>query len=529
MKSVLPLVGLAMLATPSAFAADRSAVLSRLDRMRTAIQAQQKQIRSQQAEIDQLNRALGRVPKALPAAAPVSPPAVETRLAQQDRRIEDLVAQFAAERDTVRLAKQEQTRAEIPNGRLTVTSADGRFSAALRMTVQYDMGYYMQPAYARGLPLGPDLSSGGNFRRAQLGVQGTLFDDWSYAVRVDFGSGGSNGSESPGRIQQAYLEYDGLAPFAFRIGAHAASTGMDDTHSSADQLLLERSAPADLGRSLASGARYGAELVYLGDRLFGSLALTGDKLQGTGAFDEQQALAARLAYSVVANSTWRWVVSSGGADVFKVADATSAARAARPFTLKNLSELVIDDNAPAFVSFSDADVARAWDWNMESAVARDNVMMQAGYYRSGIDPGGPNPAQRFGGWYVEGSWVMSGERRGWSTTNAAFTNPRPQADFGGGRGWGAWELAGRYSTLDLNDREGRVASPLPPGGARGGEQRIAALGLNWYPNAALKFMLQLQKVQISRIGTDFGTVPAIADADLGQNFSTIALRSQVAF
>src|SRR6185312_9451303 len=158
-------------------------------------------------------------------------------------------------------------------------------------------GYYMQSQRARLLPLGPDLSSGGNFRRAQLGVQGTLFNDWSYAFRADFGSGGSNGSESPGHVQQAYIQYDGLAPFALRIGAHAASTGMDDTHSSADQLLLERSAPADLGRSMASGARYAAELVYLGERLFGSLALTGDKVQGTGAFDEQQALAARLAYS----------------------------------------------------------------------------------------------------------------------------------------------------------------------------------------------------------------------------------------
>jgi hypothetical protein len=36
-------------------------------------------------------------------------------------------------------------------------------------------------------------------------------------------------------------------------------------------------------------------------------------------------------------------------------------------------------------------------------------------------------------------------------------------------------------------------------------------------------------VQISRIGTNSVTVPAIADADLGQSFDTIALRSQVAF
>ena len=31
---------------------------------------------------------------------------------------------------------------------------------------------------------------------------------------------------------------------------------------------------------------------------------------------------------------------------------------------------------------------------------------------------------------------------------------------------------------------------------RGGEQRIATLGLNWYPNQVLKFMLQAQNVQV---------------------------------
>jgi phosphate-selective porin OprO/OprP len=517
-----------MLAAPPAYAADDGAVLRRLERMQKAIETQQKQIRSQQGEIERLNRALGRTKAPEPIAAL---PATEARLEQQDRKIDDLVAKFAAERDRVRLAKQEQPRTEISNGRPTVTSADGRFSAALRMTMQYDTGYYMQSQRAHLLPLGPDLSSGGNFRRAQLGVQGTLFDDWSYAFRADFGSGGSNGSESPGRIQQAYIEYDGLAPFAFRIGAHAASTGMDDTHSSADQLLLERSAPADLGRSMASGARYAAELVYLGKRLFGSLALTGDKVQGTGAFDEQQALAARLAYSVVADGAWRWVLSSGGADIFKVADGAGVSGTARPFALKNLSELVIDDNATAFVSVSDTDVARAWDWNIESAIARDNVMMQAGYYRYGIDQRRQNgiDAHRFGGWYVEGSWVLTGEQRGWSTTNAAFTNPRPQANFGDGQAWGAWELAGRYSTLDLNDREGSVGSPLAAGGVRGGVQRIASIALNWYPNTVLKFMLQFQNVQISRIGTNTVAVSSIADADIGQNFQTVAFRSQIAF
>ena len=52
---------------------------------------------------------------------------------------------------------------------------------------------------------------------------------------------------------------------------------------------------------------------------------------------------------------------------------------------------------------------------------------------------------------------------------------KPKTTFGWkeGSGLGAWEVAARYSSLDLND-----------GGVRGGVQNAVTLGLNWdlYPN-----------------------------------------------
>lgn len=536
MKSILLLgAAAAMLAAaPSARAADDSAVMKRLDRLQKVIEAQQKQIEAQKDAIDGLNRALGRKVAATPEPVAVPappPPVVETRLRQQDQKIEDLVAKFAAEQDAHHAALSQQARADVNDGRLTVTSADGRFSAALRMITQYDMGYYMQSAHARGLPLGPDLSSGGNFRRAQIGLQGKVFGDWSYGVRFDFGSGGSNGSESPGRIQQAYIEYDGLAPFAFRIGSHSASSGIDDSDPSPDLILLEHSGPSDLARSMASGPRYSTEMVYLGEQLFGSVALTGDKVGSTGAFDEQQAVVTRLSYSPIASEDWRWVVSAGGTDIFKVAGGGAAPNAARPFTLKNSAELVVDDSGTAFVSVADTNVTDAWNWQIESAVRYDGFLAQAGYFKFGIDQRGMTVerGQGFDGWYAEGSWVLTGEHRGWSTANGSFTNPRPEANFGEGRGAGAWELAARYSSLDLNDHAGVVGAALPPDGVRGGLQRIGTVGLNWYPNPVLKFTLQFQNVQVSRIGTNSAVVPNAANASLGQNFDTVALRSQIAF
>jgi phosphate-selective porin OprO/OprP len=229
----------------------------------------------------------------------------------------------------------------------------------------------------------------------------------------------------------------------------------------------------------------------------------------------------------------RWVVSATGTDIFRLADSGVASSSARPFTgFKNLPEVDLDDNSTALVSAGTiADATDVWSWNLETAVTYDNFLAQGGYYKFGADKRGtPTPTTQrglgFDGWYAEGSWVLTGESRGWSTANAAFTNPKPRENFSLD---GALELAGRYSVLDLNDNEGVIGSALPAGGIRGGDQRIVTVGLNWYPNPVLKFMLQVQNVQISHLNgaAAVGTIPA--NGSLGQNFDTVALRSQIAF
>ena len=522
-------------AAPSAFAQSDDAVMKRLDQMQKMIEAQQKEIGTLKKALAKKGTALPTPePVAQPAPAPVvsaaPPPVIETRLQQQDQKIDDLVTKFAKQEDQRRLATQEAPQASVTNGRLQVASADGRFSAALRATVQYDVGYYMQNAHARALTNGQDFSSGSNFRRAQLGLQGKVFGDWSYYVNIDYGSGGSTGTETPGHIQQAYIEYDGMGPFIFRIGAHPPSTGLDDSYAASDQLLLERSSPGDLTRNMAGGdGRDSIELLYVGDRLYGSLAYTGNKVQETTLLsDEQQAVVGRIAYSPIVNSDWRWLVSLTGTDVFRPGDSNGSLASPRPFSLSNPPEVNLDDNSTKLVSVSGANVTDAWAWNLESAVTYQNFLAQAGYFKYGIDQRGITTlrGQGFNGWYVEGSWVLSGESRGYSAANAAFTGPKPRVNFSPSNdGWGAFELAARYSTLDLNDNAGVIGGALPAGGVRGGEQRIGTVGLNWYPNQALKFTLQAQNVQASRIGT-LGTTP---NANIGQNFNTIACRSQLAF
>jgi phosphate-selective porin OprO/OprP len=161
---------------------------------------------------------------------------------------EDLNKQIAA-----------QTRTTIPNGRLSFASADGQFSLAFRSLVQFDYGYFAQGKN----PASVDLNSGSNFRRAQIGIQGTVFKDWSYNFIYDFGG---NGVEKNGYIYYAYAQYDGLGPFHARIGAIAPFAGIEDATGSADLLFLERPAVTDIARNIGgSPGREGLDLFLQGD------------------------------------------------------------------------------------------------------------------------------------------------------------------------------------------------------------------------------------------------------------------------
>jgi phosphate-selective porin OprO/OprP len=87
----------------------------------------------------------------------------------------------------------------------------------------------------------------------------------------------------------------------------------------------------------------------------------------------------------------------------------------------------------------------------------------------------------FNGFYVYGSWFLSGESRAESynvgdLNGARFEGPKIKNPVSKG-GWGAWELAARYSQINLND-----------GGIQGGRQEDITVGLNWYPVKGFRFM-----------------------------------------
>lgn len=83
------------------------------------------------------------------------------------------------------------------------------------------------------------------------------------------------------------------------------------------------------------------------------------------------------------------------------------------------------------------------------------------------------------GGYVEVAHTLTGEPRIYERSVGAFGRLVPRRDFDPWQGtWGAFEIAGRVSGVDLNDA-----------GARGGRMALLGAAFNWYWNRYVRLML----------------------------------------
>lgn len=100
------------------------------------------------------------------------------------------------------------------------------------------------------------------------------------------------------------------------------------------------------------------------------------------------------------------------------------------------------------------------------------------------------PANYWGG-YVEASWFLTGDHRGYDREQKILTRPEILEDFfttllpsGWCTGSGAWELTMRWSHVDM--REG--TDPLPVVTPSRGLQNNYLAGVNWYLNSYTRIM-----------------------------------------
>jgi phosphate-selective porin OprO/OprP len=97
---------------------------------------------------------------------------------------------------------------------------------------------------------------------------------------------------------------------------------------------------------------------------------------------------------------------------------------------------------------------------------------------------------------VYGSIFITGEHRRYNTAEGVLTSIHPKQNFDPFKGgWGAWEVAARYSYINLNSSSGNI---------NGGKEDNVTLGLNWYLHPNLRVMFNYIRVNVTNSKVDEG-------------------------
>ena len=508
-----------------ALAADDPTLKAQVEAMRTAIaeqraqlEAQARLLEAQQAQLEALTRQLEqpKVAEAQKVAAPAAP------------------------------------KLSLNNSRPTITSADGKSSFAVRANVQLDGALYgedkegpLTTDFRRGSVGGTpnrennaarDFGDGFYFRRARFGVEGTIASDFNYRLLLELGG---SGTEGPTRINDAWIAYTGFAPFTVQLGAFSPPSNMDDGTTPEDLPFLERASASELSRSLGGAdGRIGLGLKANGQRWMSAFTITTRTVNDAEVFDGQLAAVGRAGGLIASGGDYNVHLGASGTYVFSPPDQGSATTPRHPLRFRDRPEIRVD--GVRLIDTGAIDAAHASVLGMEFGATWKSFYLQGEHFWFDVERRGSSalPDPDFTGYYVQSSWMLTGESRRYNPVTGSFQNPRPKEIFAHGGGSGAWEIAARYSNMNLNFQEGVEGAANLPGGVRGGEQNVLTLGVNWYLNPNFKVMMNYLLIDVDRLNpagpgnlTPFGAAPNTppTGVEIGQDLNVIALRSQYSF
>lgn len=444
-------------------------------------------------------------------------------------------------------ATPAEDQAFSPLDILSVLDLDFRLGAwTFHGYLQYDGAAYDQAAegppetdFRRGgVRLGDplrarNLSDGSYLRRARLGWEGAHGKHIAYRAMFELGA---EDDPTESRIAEVWVSYNRL-PYSIQAGAFPPPTNMEGATSSDSTLFLERATAADLARSLGGGdGRIGVTLKRTDARSMAAISLTGPLLENAEDYVPRAAIVGRYTRAFTWRSEYRAHLGVNGTYVLVPGRKGEENRPSTfPIRFLNTPEVDVDDTP--LIDTGDIDAEHAWTAGLEFAAQRRNFYVQAESFLFGVDGEGAGADPNFSGFYVQGSWIVTGETRRYDRARRAFSFPKPNRPLGEG-GLGAWEVAFRYSVMDLNSDAGRPGEPTPAGGVRGGRQEIIGAGLLWYPRPRVRVMFNYLHVNVDRLNPasledpePFGPAPATppVGVQIGQELDIMALRLRYSF
>lgn len=437
---------------------------------------------------------------AAPAAALAQSDA--ERISDLEKRVENLVKkekERAAADEKAKAAKGTTLRSVSDKGKLEWASADGAYKFRLVGRVQFDGAFFAGDENNNGNALG--------IRRARLGFKGTVAKDWIAEFSVDF-------ADNVADIKDAFVGYTGITNSTIQAGHFKTPFGYDQLVSSKDIWFVER-AYID---ALAPGRRLGFGYFYGADRFSAAATVFTQSIStDTTGLDQGWGYAVRGTWAPIMKAETR-AVHVGAATIGWKPDVTVGAGSIMPpqtYIMEFSSRPEVSKIAKAkYLNTGDlAEVDHVQEYGLELAGVWDGFAWQAEYMNAKVDRLARATTlsdHDFSGWYAQAAYVLNGKRK-YAADEGLVDRVAP------GKG-GAWELALRYSTMDLNDVT--AVDPI-----MGGSAKNFTVGLNYYPNYNVRLMLNWTAVDNDENAKPkklYGAIP-------GDDFSVLQFRVQYAF
>ncbi len=366
-----------------------------------------------------------------------------------------------------------------------------------------DLGAYSyDPSSALTAPQNPH--NGFNARRARIGLTGNFMRDWHWTLVGEFGGS----QDGVAQLNNAFIQYRGFKNTWIEAGYMDVPYTLDEQVGSNNILFMERATAQVLAADIAAGDNRSA----IGFRTFGKNYWFGSYLTGpvVGADHTQRSavgVTARAVFAPIRTDNFTFLVEGDYQRL--ITPQTNAT-----LRMRDRIEVRLDPGVRLLDTGVMNEVQGADVYSAGFAGALNAFYLQGEYFNYRIERSVGGDAD-FDGAYIQASYALTGESRRYSESNGAFGGINPKRPFLiGTDGWGAWEVAARYSYASLNDFDATAI-------IRGGVQRNTTLGLNWYPNQNMRFMFNWIHGEVERFNA--------GGVNLGAQYDVFATRMQIAF
>ncbi|MCK5829921.1 MAG: hypothetical protein KAH20_06420 [Methylococcales bacterium] len=333
----------------------------------------------------------------------------------------------------------------VDKGGIQVKTSDNEFLAKIGGRVQLDSAWYDED--------GVEMGNGTEIRRARLYIQGHMFHDWGYKLQYDFTGSGVGG------IKDAFISYNGFDHVQLKVGNFKDPFMLQEQTSSKYISFTERS----LLDIFTPGRHIGVMASTKHKHWTASAGFFGDTVSTSKAGkDEGWSASGRLTYTPF-NEKARVVHLAVASDYREMNDGGKVRFKQQVET--HVSGTNIIDTGSIFAGST-------FKLGTELAIVEGSFSMQSEYIWTKVERNGA-PDLDFDGWYAEAAFFLTGESRNYQ--KGKFGGIKPKGIVGHG-GIGAWQLAARYGSVDLNDHE-----------IDGGQADSVTVGINWFPTSTLRF------------------------------------------